>query len=71
MQWVLLWWMCDTIKCNKKKMKDMKKSWLERTKDKRYLLTLDLVPFLSEIKGKNSTGKELQSLAVWGNKLLT
>ena len=35
------------------------------------LLTLDLKPFISYIKGKHTAGKEFQSLAVWGKELLT
>ena len=35
------------------------------------LLILDLGPFRSSVKGKHSTDRELQSLAVQGKKLLT
>ena len=40
-------------------------------KDKRYLLTLDLKPFGSQVKQKHSASKEFQSLAVRGKKLMT
>ena len=38
---------------------------------KRYLLILNLKPFRSKVKGKHSIGREFQSLAVRGKKLLT
>ena len=38
---------------------------------KRCLLILDLKPLRSKIKGKHSIGREFQSLAVRGKKLLT
>ena len=38
---------------------------------KRCLLILDLKPLTSQVKGKHSIGREFQSLAVRGKKLLT
>ena len=40
-------------------------------KDKICLLILDVKPFRSQIKGMHYAGKEVQSLAVLGKKLLT
>ena len=45
--------------------------FLEEPTVNRYLLILDLKPFISLVKGKHSIGREFQGLAVQGKKLLT
>ena len=52
-------------------MKIIDENCIERTQGKKCLLTLDLKPFISQVKGKYSAGKEFLSLAVQGKKLLT
>ena len=44
---------------------------IEKLYKKPCLLTQDLKPFITYIKGKLTPGKELQSLAVRGKELLT
>ena len=58
-------------KKKRKKIKAYRKSVLKEPTVKRYLLILDLKPLRSYVKGKHSIGRELQSLAVQGKKLLT
>ena len=57
----------------KEEEKDEKqtKAVYKEPKDKRCLLTLDLKLFRSSVKEKHYASIELQSLAVWGKKLLT
>ena len=55
----------------RKKIKAYKISVYKEPTVKRCLLILDLNPFRSQVKGKHSIGKEFQSLAVRGMKLLT
>ena len=54
-----------------KKIKACRKSVQKEPTVKRYLLILDLKPLRSQVKGKHSIGREFQSLAVRGKKLLT
>ena len=44
---------------------------MERTQGEKVPINSRLKPFKSEVKGKHSAGKEFQSLAVRGKKLLT
>ena len=52
-------------------MKAYRKSVQKESTVRRCLLILDLKPFRSYVKGKHSIGREFQSLAVQGKKLLT
>ena len=54
-----------------KKIKGYRKSPQNEPTVNRCLLTLDVKPFRSQVKGKHSIGREFQSLAVLGKKLLT
>ena len=54
-----------------RKIKAYRKSLYNETAVNRCLLILDLKPFRSYVKGKHSIGREFQSLAVSGKKLLT
>ena len=54
-----------------KEIKAYKKSVQKEPGVKRCLLILDLKPFRSKFKEKHSIGREFQSLAVEGRKLLT
>ena len=58
-------------KMKHKKIKSYGKSVYKEPTVKRCLLILDLKPFRSYVKGKHSIGREFQSLAVRGKKLLT
>ena len=49
----------------------IKEICLERTYSKTCLLILDLMSLRSEVKGTHSIGREFQSLAARGKKLLT
>ena len=62
---------CTYKKKKHKKVKAYKKSVKKEPTVKRYLLILDLKPLRSQVKGKHSIGREFQSLAVRGKKLLT
>ena len=53
------------------KIKAYRKSVYKEPTVKRFLLILDLKSFRSQAKRKHSTGREFQSLAVRGKKLLT
>ena len=53
-----------------KKIKTYRKSLYKEPKVNRWLLILDLKPLGSKVKGKHSLGREFQSLAVQGKKLL-
>ena len=46
------------------------KLFSKKNKGKSCLLTLDVKPFRSEVKGSNSAGKKLYGLPVRGKKLL-
>ena len=61
----------DYKKKKHKKMKGYMKSPQKESTDNRCLLTLDLKSFRSQVKGKHFIGREFQSLAVQGKKLLT
>ena len=54
-----------------KKIKAYRKHLQKEPTINRCLLILDLKPFRSLVKGKHSIGREFQSLAVRGKKLLT
>ena len=54
-----------------KKVKAYQKSVQKQPTVKRCLLIVDLWPLRSQVKGKHSIGREFQSLAVQGKKLLT
>ena len=54
-----------------KKIKAYKKPVQKEPTVKRCLLILDLEPLRSQVKGKHSIGRDLQSLAMRGQKLLT
>ena len=54
-----------------KKIKAYRKSLQKEPTVNRCLLILDLKPFRSYVKGKQSVGREFQGLAVLGEKLLT
>ena len=54
-----------------KKIKAHRKSLQKEPTVNRCLLILHLKPFRSWVKGKHSIGREFQSLAVQGKKLLT
>ena len=54
-----------------KKINAQRKSVQKEPTVKRYPLILDLKPFRSQVKGKHSIGREFESLAVQGKKLLT
>ena len=55
-------------KRNIKKRETFKDNNQKEPKDNRYLLPLHLKPFRSQVKGKHSTGKELNSLAACMSK---
>ena len=59
----------NTIKTYRKVLK--KKKEKEKNKCRRCLLTLDLKPFRSQVKGKDSAGEKFRILTVSGKKLLT
>ena len=46
-------------KKKKKKMKIIEENSIERTQGKKCLLTLDLKPFISQVKGKHSAGQRI------------
>ena len=54
-----------------KKIKAYRKSLYKEPTVNMYLLILDLKPFRLQVKGKHSIGKEFESPAVQGKKLLT
>ena len=54
-----------------KKVKAYRKSAYKEPTVKRCLLILNLEPLRSYVKGNHSIGREFQSLAVRGKKLLT
>ena len=53
-------------KKKRKNIKSIQENSLERIQRLKSPITLDLKPFRSEVKGKHSTGREFQSLAVRG-----
>ena len=54
-----------------KKIKAYKKSDQKTPTDKRFLVILDIKPFMSQVKGEHSVGREFQSPAVRRKNLLT
>ena len=59
----------------KKRRKRWKAFWKavykKKTKNKRCLLTVDLEPFRTHVKGKHFAGRKFHSLAVLWKKVLT
>ena len=55
----------------KEKMILQRKTVQKKLKEKRSLLTLDLKPFISLVKGKHSPSKQFQSLFIRRKKLFT